>query len=300
MGLSVDNFVSILHLKKLVARWRFISLFLLLIIVLLVPYIGTDVSVFKAKQGGNNIIARIYISGFIDDDHARDRLIHKIKENNKVKGVIVHIDSPGGTFVGGEALYNSLRELSAKKHVVSVMGNIATSAAYMAAIATDHVIAHHGTITGSIGVLLQSFNLTDLASKIGVNVDFLKAGEFKDSLSPFVKMSDESRNLLNEMLEDEYNYFLSLVAKRRSMSLQEVKEKAEGKVYAGQQALKLSLVDQIGGEVEAINWLKSNNIDAKIEDFAVPESGFFLSKLFNIPQQSFALLTLLGGYTSHE
>ncbi|MBQ4875198.1 MAG: signal peptide peptidase SppA [Rickettsiaceae bacterium H1] len=295
MSLSVDKFISTLHLKKAIFRWRFISLLLFLVVLLLLPRINTDSLGFIGSN--NSIIARIYVTGFIDENHERDRLINKIKEDKNVKGVIVHINSPGGSLVGGETLYNSLRELSAKKHVVAVMGNVAASGGYIAAIAADHLIAHNGTITGSIGVLFQSFEVSELANKIGVNIKSLKAGEFKDSLSPFSKMSEKSQELFQGLLDSSYDYFVSLVAKRRSISIEEVKSKAEGKVYTGKQALLISLIDQIGGEPEAINWLKSNNVEGKIKDFSIKESRFSLGKLIGIPQKSsFGLLALWTGY----
>ena len=297
---SVDKFINVLHLKKVLCRWRSVAILFLLIILALLPYVDIYNISFIKRVGGTTI-ARIHVSGVIDENHERDKLIDKIKEDNNIHGVIIHIDSPGGTFVGGETLYNSLRALSAKKHVVAVMGNVAASGAYMAAIAADYIIAHNGTITGSIGVLMQSFEITELANKIGINFRSLKAGEFKGSLSPFTKMSDQSNLLVQEMLDSGYNYFVSLVAKRRGMSVSEARTRADGKIYTGQQALLLSLIDQIGGEVEAINWLKSNNVSGNVKDFSLKENKLSLFKLLDIPKKSsLGLLALWNGYEMNE
>ncbi len=297
MSPSVDNFVHVLHLKDKVYLWRSLALVVIVVLILLIP--GLDFTSFGSNINSGNIIARLYVTGVIDEDHERDKLIDQIKNDNRVKGVIVHIDSPGGTMVGSEGLYNSLRGLSAKKHVVAVMGNFAASGGYMVAIAADHIIAHNGTITGSIGVLLNSIEVVDLANKIGVNFRSLRAGEFKDSLSPFRKISEESEQQIQEVINDTYDYFLSLVAKRRSMNIEEVKERAEGKIYNGRQALLLSLIDQIGGEVEAINWLKGNNSDGKLKDFFVKDKrNFLFSKILNLfKKSSYGLMAIWDGAT---
>lgn len=281
MSFATDKLIERLTLKKRIMKWRSLSIFLFLALVLMLQYIDLN-NLFSGAPllTKQDTIARIYISGFIDEDHNRDKLINEIKNNNSIKGLIVHINSSGGTLVGGETLYHSLREVSAKKHVVSVMGNVAASGGYMAAIATDYIIAHTGTITGSIGVLLQSFEVTELANKIGVNFRSLKAGEYKDALSPFTKLNSSSREYLQELLNSSYDYFVSLVSQRRSMSIKEIESRAEGKIYTGQQALLLSLVDQIGGEEEAINWLRNNNVTGSIKDFSLKKKD--LIPLWNI------------------
>ena len=297
MSLFVDKFITVLHLKKKLYGWRTLAIILFLIVVLLLSCLEMrDLNFMKSTT-----IARVYISGFINEDHARDRLFERIRADKHISGVIIHIDSPGGAVVGGETLYNSIRALSAHKQVVAVMGNVAASGGYMAAIAADHIIAHHNTITGSIGVLMQSFEIAELMDRLGIQVRALKAGEFKGGVSPFAKMSDESKILMQKLLDDSYDYFVSLVAKRRSITIDEARARAEGKIYTGQQALLLSLVDQIGGEKEAINWLKSNNIKGVVKDFALQEKKFSFSKLFNLPaKSSLGLLALWDGASFNE
>ena len=297
MSLSADQFVDRINLKKIMVRWRSLTLLLLLALILLIPSVNfkTIISFLPIKK--EEIIARIYISGVIDEDRERDNIINSIKDDTSIKALIVHINSPGGTLVGGETLYNSLMKVSAAKPVVAVMGNVAASGGYMAAIAANHIIAHTGTITGSIGVLLQSMDFTELSSKVGINVHSLKSGKFKDALSPFAKLTDETRSYLQDLIDNSYDYFISLVAKRRSMSIEEAKSKAEGKIYTGQQALLISLIDQIGGEDEAIDWLKNNNIEGKVEDITFYKKHMFpFMHLFDSSnQQSSSIMAIWNG-----
>ncbi len=298
MSLSADQFVDRINLKRKVVRWRSSALLLILLLVLLIPSLQISKISDLLLMQKESKVARIYLSGIIDEDHARDAIINDLKDNDQVKALIIHINSPGGTLVGGETLYNSLRSLSDVKPVVSVMGNVAASGGYMAAIAADHIIAHAGTITGSIGVLLETMDLTELSSKIGVDMKSLKSGKFKDALSPFSKLNNESRSYLQDVIDNSYDYFVALVAERRGFNVEEARSKAEGKIYTGRQALENSLVDEIGGEKEALAWLKeSHNIDAKLLDFQInKKSSFSFLNLFDsVEQKSSSVMAIWNG-----
>ncbi|MBO37938.1 MAG: signal peptide peptidase SppA [Rhodospirillaceae bacterium] len=145
------------------------------------------------------------------------------------------------------------------------MDELATSAGYMVAIASDRIIAHAGTITGSIGILMQTAEVTDLLHKLGIKVEAIKSGPLKAEPSPFSKITPKVRKTTKILVDDMYTMFVEMVAKRRNIKIQKVRELADGRVYTGRMALKIGLVDEIGGERQAKNWLASKNkIDKSI------------------------------------
>jgi protease-4 len=238
--------------KRSKRRWRFVALTLVALFVLTycVGYISDVV-----KESSPHI-ARIEISGVIEQDLDRDKRLAEIADDSHVKAVILHLNTPGGTVVGGESLYNSIKNIKSKKPVVAVMDDIATSAGYMVALPTDRIFAHNGTLTGSIGVLLQSAEFTDLAQKIGVHMDMIKSAPLKGSPSPFEKMTPAVRASMQSVINSFYTIFIDMVARDRKMNKAQVIELADGRVYTGVQAVNVRLVDAIGGEPEALDWLK--------------------------------------------
>lgn len=213
-------------------------------------------------------VARIDVQGIIMEDRWRDEMISQLKDDNKVKAVIVSINSPGGTVVGGENLYLGLRELAKTKPVVGVMGSTATSAAYMTAIATDRIFAREGTLTGSIGVLMQTADVTGLLDKLGVKPETLKSGPFKAQPNPMEPMSDDARAHIQGVVMDMHAMFVDMVAERRHMDRAATLALADGRVFTGRQALPLGLVDAIGGESQAMEWLAAEKgVDADLPVF---------------------------------
>jgi protease-4 len=202
-------------------------------------------------------IARIKIDGVIVHDLDRDKAIEELSKKSSVKAVLLHIDSPGGTVVGGERLYLALKKLAEKKPVVTVMDTTATSAGYMVALAGERLIAGAGSVTGSIGVLMQTTDLTQLLEKIGVSAEAIKSTALKGVPSPLEKLTPEGRRATKEVVDDIYAMFVELVAERRKLPPEKVKALADGRVYTGRQALANGLVDAIGGEAEALQWLKT-------------------------------------------
>ena len=172
-----------------------------------------------------------------------------------MRGVIVHIDSPGGSVVGGEDLYNGLRDIADKKPVTAVMGTVATSAAYMAGIAADRVWAREGSVTGSIGVILQSANITGLLDRIGVEPVTIKSSELKGTPSPLEPLTKAARAASQEVVLDLYEFFVGIVIERRPLDAATVRVLADGRVYSGRQAVANGLIDAIGGEDDAVSWM---------------------------------------------
>ena len=249
-----DHLLDRIKLKQQLMRWRTATVFALLALVISVIY--REEAGFSLREPH---IARISIEGMIVDDEKRDELIEKLRTNKKVKAVIVKLDTPGGTGAGGQQLYLSLRELAAEKPVVATMRTMATSAGYMTAIATDHIVAQESTITGSIGVILQSFNLKQLAEEYGIRPITLKSGALKGSPSTFEDFKEKERAVLQSVIDDFYTYFVDLVSERRKLSAEQLRNITDGRVFSGRQAHELGLIDALGGEKEALAWLRENH-----------------------------------------
>ena len=246
---------------------------------------------FRSDEApARDYIARYEVFGVIYDDPGRDDLLAQIEMDKRARAVMLRIESPGGTTVGAEALYDSIRRIAAKKPVVAVMGEAATSGAYIAAIATDHLVARGNTITGSIGVVAQYTDYGELMETLGVTVEEIRSGELKAQPSPYRAMTPQTRALEEALVADSYDWFKGLVAERRNINEGQLSGVADGRVLSGRQALKAGLIDQIGGEIEALAWLESEGDLPKglpIHDMALPskQTGawdvieFFMSKL---------------------
>lgn len=254
MGLNADTLLDRINLKAQLTRWRVFAIVCVVVTALLAleRFSGN-----KTPLKGD-FVARLTIDGVITDDPLRDELIQDIRNNSHIKAVIVKIDSPGGAAVGGQELYMHLRELSKSKPTVTVMRNMATSAGYMIALGTDQIFAREGTITGSIGVILQMAEFTELAKKLGINPITIKSGANKGSPSPFEKITPEQGDIVQSVIMDFYNVFVDMVAERRRLPRETVLKLADGRIYSGGQAVQNKLIDAIGGEQEAFDWLVKN------------------------------------------
>ena len=200
----------------------------------------------------------------------------------------MNINSTGGTAVGGESLYKKFKELNDKKPVVSVMNTIAASAAYMIALGTEKIYAYNGSIIGSIGVISQMPNVKEAAEKLGIDVKIIRSAEFKGRPSMFEENSEESFDVIKRMMMDFYGYFKSLVKTERNLSEQQIEEVADGRIFSSKYALEKNLIDAIGTEQDAINWIiKEHDLpeDIKVKDVKLykPEPPFekFINSLAN-------------------
>ena len=246
-NLEPDRLLDRRRLKRGVTIWRTLAVLALVAVALVAaaPF---------AFDGGERV-ARLWITGLIEDDPTRDRLVAELRDDDAVRAVVLRVDSPGGTAVGGEALYLSLRSLAEAKPVVAVLGTTATSAAYMAALAADHVLAREASITGSIGILFQTAEFTALLEEIGVRAEAIRSGPLKAKPSPFERVDDPTRRVMRSVVRDTYESFLGLLVERRALDRETALGLADGRVFTGRQAVAAGLVDAIGGEVEARQWL---------------------------------------------
>ncbi|ABS61771.1 signal peptide peptidase SppA, 36K type [Parvibaculum lavamentivorans DS-1] len=210
-------------------------------------------------------IARVTIDGVIVHDRYQNEMFKKLAEDSSVRGVILSIDSPGGTTTGAEALYEAVRELAEKKPVVAVLGTVAASGGYIAALSADHIVSRGNTITGSIGVVFQWAQLEKLLGNIGVEVREVKSSPLKAEPSPFHTTNPEALKVTRELIDSSYDWFLRLVTIRRGLDEATARMVGDGRVYTGWQAVENGLVDELGGEDEAIAWLaKEHKIDASL------------------------------------
>jgi protease-4 len=267
MTLDVDALMDRRRLKRQVHLWRMLAILLAVAAILAV---GARAAIEKQSH-----IARITISGIIAEDKKRSKVLDDAADDSDVKALIVVINSPGGTVVGAEQLYGQLREVAKKKPVVVSMGTLATSAGYYIAVAADRIYAYEGTITASIGVIFQATDMTALLEKIGLKVEAIKSGAVKASPNPFEKTTPEARAVIDALVKDSFDQFLTLVRTRRNLTDDQVKAIADGRVVTGRQAKALGLVDEIGGQDEAVAWLqreKKIDKDLKIKDIDPKDS----------------------------
>lgn len=276
---DLDALLDRRGLKRRVTLWRVAAIvFAGLVLVL----------VFGQSRGVTGAhVARLTVSGVIVDDFKRDALIQEIADSKDAKALIVRINSPGGTVGGSEALYDGLRAVGKNKPVVAVMSTLAASGGYVTAIAGDYIVARQNALTGSIGVIFRYPDVSKLAGEVGIGINEIKSAPLKSGPSPFEPMSDEMRASIQSIVDDSYDWFVGLVAERRSMSREDALIVADGRVYTGRQAHARGLVDALGGEDVALAWLESEkdvSASLPVVDYRVsPYKGLvpdFMSSLF--------------------
>ncbi len=246
--------------------WRFAALIAVLLAV--------GALIAKSDEGlgepHGKHIARLSISGFITDNRKQQELLGKIAKASRVKALILRINSGGGSTTGAEALFEAVRKVAEKKPVVAVLGTVAASGAYATALAADHIVARGNTITGSIGVIIQWPDIEKMLQKVGVKYREVKSSPLKASPSPFAAPDEKSLEITRAMVLDSYEWFRDLVAERRKFEKAKASRLADGRIYTGRQALGQGLVDAIGGESKAREWLNSEHEiskDIKIKDW---------------------------------
>lgn len=252
MSLETEAILDRRRLRRTISFWRGVG------ILGLVAALATGIALVSpgGALGDRDQIARITVSGIITDSRAQNRLLKSLAEARHVKGVIVDINSPGGTTTGGEALYEGLRKIAETKPVVAQFGTVAASAAYITGLATDHIVARGNTITGSVGVIVQWPEVSGLLDKVGVKMNEIKSGPLKATPSPYAPIDERSRRITEEMIAESQAWFVGLVEKRRGIVPASVPGLVEGRVFSGRDALRLKLVDEIGAEPEAVRWLE--------------------------------------------
>ncbi|MGZ8996187.1 MAG: signal peptide peptidase SppA [Rhodospirillales bacterium] len=251
MALATDYLIDRRRLKRRLTIWQLVAV---------AAVVGIAVAAYGRFDGlvSRSHVARLTVTGIITDDNERDQALEALKEDGSVKALVVRIDSPGGTVVGGEALYRRLDEIGERIPVIAVMGEVGTSAAYMAALAGERIFAREGTLTGSIGVIMQTADITGLLDKLGIQPESIKSGPLKAQPNPLEPFTPAAREATEAVVADIFQMFVGMVEERRKMSREAVTTLADGRVYTGRQALANGLIDAIGGESEARQWLQDN------------------------------------------
>jgi protease-4 len=259
MPLDADRIVDRRRMRRKLTFWRVAT-----VLIAVVAIVGVAVAVGTGLTGrSGTAIARITIEGLIRTNQQRVEALDRLGRSG-AKAVIVHINSPGGTTAGSEQLYDALVRLKVRKPTVVVIEGLAASGGYIAALSADHIIAQQTSLVGSIGVLFQYPNVTDLLKTIGVKVEEIKSSPLKAAPNGFEPTSPEARAAIEAIVKDSYAWFRNLVGDRRHLADDALDRVSDGRVFTGRQGLELKLIDALGDEQTAREWLaKEKDIDLK-------------------------------------
>src|SRR5436853_2489284 len=266
MSLDADLIVDRRRMRRKLTFWRVLAVIVAIAAVVALAATARRSDVLTA---GGDYIARVKITGLIRNDQERVESLEKLAKSS-AKAVIVHIDSPGGTTAGSEQLHVVLRRVAAAKPLVVVVDGLAASGGYIAAMRADPIVAQGTSLVGSIGVLFQYPNLTDLLKTIGVKGEEIKSSPLKAAPNGYEPTSPEARAAIDALVKDSYAWFRGMVQQRRGMDDALLEKVADGRVFTGRQAVELKLVDAIGDEKTAIEWLvtqKNVKKDLPVRDY---------------------------------
>jgi len=252
MSLDADAIVDRRRLRRKLTFWRVSA-----IAIVLLAVVGTSIALVPGSRllPTGAYIARVKVQGLIRNNQDRVEALDRLGKS-RARAVIVHLDSPGGTTAGSEQLYDSLRALQAKKPMVVVVDGLAASGAYIAALSSEYIVAQDTSLVGSIGVLFQYPNFTDVLKTIGIKVEEIKSSPLKAAPNGFEPTSPEARAAIEAIVLDSYAWFKGLVQDRRQLDDAQLARVADGRVFTGRQAVALKLVDSLGNEKTALAWLE--------------------------------------------
>jgi protease-4 len=217
-------------------------------------FVITSALVFSGRfHYSGERIGVIRVTGIISSPDTYLKLLDMAQKDRTIKAVVVRVDSPGGVVGACQEIHDRIAELAKSKPVVVSMGSVAASGGLYISTPATKVLANPGTITGSIGVIIQGYTVKELMKKLGVDVFTVKSGKFKDILSPFKKPNDEETALLKALIDESYMQFVKAVAEDRNIPLKKVIEFADGRIFTGEKALKLGVVDELGGFAKALD-----------------------------------------------
>ena len=283
MPSDADLIVDSRRMRRKLTFWRVLAALIAIVAIVAVAVVATPGG--RRSLAGEQAIARVKIEGLITSNNERVEALERLSRSS-AKAVIVHINSPGGTTAGSEQLHQSLLRLKEKKPLVVVVDGLCASGGYIAALASDHIISQGTSLVGSIGVLVQFPDFSQLLKSVGVKVDEVKSTPLKAAPNGFEPASAEARAALDALVKDSYSWFKDLVKARRSMDDATLAQAADGRVFTGRQAITLKLVDQLGDEKTAVAWL----VEQKKIDRELPVRDFRMSPRFG--EMSFIRLAL--------
>lgn len=289
-ALDVDEVLARRRLRRKLAFWRVFALLVVLFGGLGAFAWWSDGAVLPRASAH---VARVTIGGVIRNERERIEMLEAIGKSG-AKAVILSIDSPGGTVVGSAALYDALRRLAEKKPIVAVVGGMAASGAYIAALGADHIVAPRNALVGSIGVIFQFPNFAELMKNVGISYEEIKSSPLKAAPNMFDPPTEEARAAVRSLVADSYDWFKGLVAERRLLDADKLALAADGRVFTGHQALPMRLIDEIGDERTGRDWLareKGIDKDLPIRDWHTDRAGDEFGWLHAL---SVRLMSLIG------
>ncbi|MGH7042477.1 MAG: signal peptide peptidase SppA [Acetobacteraceae bacterium] len=252
MSLETDLLIDRRRLKRRLTVWRIVA------VLAVVAAIMAGLRAGGGMFGASPYVARLAVDGIIGNEDRLAARVRDLADDPHAKALIVTIDSPGGSVAGGEALHDAIAAVAQKKPVVAVMGGVAASAGYMIAVPAARIFARAGTLTGSIGVYLQSVEVSGLLTRLGINAEVVKSGPLKDQPGLTEPLTPAGRQMLQGLVMNLYDQFVAMVAAGRHMDPATVRQLADGRPYTGEQALKHGLIDALGGEHAARRWLATS------------------------------------------
>ncbi len=213
---------------------------------------GSSFAQTYAQHNGN--IGIVEINGMILNSKKVIQDIQTFNEDDDIKAIILRVDSPGGGIGPSQEIYREIMKVKSSKKIITSMGSVAASGGYYIASATNGIVANPGTITGSIGVIMEYVNLMEIAQKIGISPIVIKSGEFKDMGSPLRELKESEKKLFQALVDELHLQFVTDASKARDIDLETMKTLADGRVYTGQKALQLKLIDRLGNLDDAVQW----------------------------------------------
>lgn len=240
-------------LRRRLTSWRVLAI---LAVIIAIGAVG--LSAARESLPGRQHVARVSLNGMITGSRPTLDLLKQVSENSAVRGVIISIDSPGGTVAGSEDVYNAIRAVAAKKPTVAVINTLGASGAYIAAMGAERILARQTSLVGSIGVIMQFPNFVGLMDRVGVKMDEIKSSPLKASPNPFEPASPAAKEAMAAVVGDSYAWFRGLVETRRKLDAPGLNNVADGRIFTGRQALQLRLIDQTGDEKDAVTWMVAN------------------------------------------
>ena len=230
------------------------------IAVLVLGAVMMGVLALAGRPGGLSFkdrIGVIPIEGAITKSETVVSQLVEFKKDRSIKAIILRVNSPGGGVAPSQEIYSEILKTKDKKKIIASMGSVAASGGYYVSAAADKIVASPGTLTGSIGVLMEFVRFQELMEKIGVDVEVLKSGEFKDIGSPHRKLTEQDKEMIRSLIFDIQNQFVEAVAQGRNLSIEKVRAIADGRIFSGSQGVELGLVDQLGNFQDAVDLAKS-------------------------------------------
>jgi protease-4 len=222
-------------------------------VVIIALVSGSSDKTETVTVGSGDKVAVVDLKGVIASSDEVVRQMKKYKNNSSIRAIVLHIDSPGGGVVASQEMYEEVRAVrDGGKPVIVSMGSLAASGGYYVAVGGSYLVANRGTLTGSVGVISEFLQLKDALDKLGIGVKTIKAGKLKDAGSPMRAMNDDDQKYFQALMDDVHRQFIDVVARERKMDVEKVRELADGRVFTGEQALQLGLVDTLGTFEDAV------------------------------------------------